>query len=629
MRLDVRKTKASDLKVSDKAVRCQLTLSNGAAFGLIAYPGKKKDAMTGSLRTDLTNFFRIKMEKTEDTEIEAGKAVKNMGGSADFIAAVQTKDAEEKAKELQNVLKDHEGKPITYLASQFLISTLVTNKAPADEFKTPAETYVKQAEPYGHEITVGANLDMARMLTSYEKTQALGLSYAKKAADLVNDEDPKGLALSVYLTQVFALDKNKKTDDVKAVVTKLEKVAAATVKDGKNDDDKFARTQLVANMLLSSANTSVQDVGLKYAEQQEKLLKESDSPSKKLTALQLLKAALEKREKKDEAKKITARMDALEGDLDKEFEKLNLEDAKGKSILSKFEGRKGKSERVVLVELFTGAQCPPCVAADVAFDAAMKTYKPSEVVFLQYHLHIPGPDALTNADTVARGTFYDIESTPSAFIDGKASETPLGGGRAVAKQRYESLREMLDEAVEKKAGGSIKLAVTRKGDKIDVSADVADLSKTGKGVKLRFALVEDVVRYPGFNRQRLHHHVVRALPGGVEGVAMEKKEGTYKASVDVAEVRKKLDKYLTNFAAKEAPFPVPGKPMDMKKLKIVAFVQNDDTKDVYQATQIDVPEAKKEDKKEDDKKEEDKKDKGEKKEKKDKDEKKDEKKDKA
>ena len=50
----------------------------------------------------------------------------------------------------------------------------------------------------------------------------------------------------------------------------------------------------------------------------------------------------------------------------------------------------------VLVELFTGAECPPCVAADLAFDALGKTYKPTDVVLLEYHLHIPGPDALTN-----------------------------------------------------------------------------------------------------------------------------------------------------------------------------------------------------------------------------------------
>ena len=62
-----------------------------------------------------------------------------------------------------------DGKPITFLASQYLIGGLVNNKAPADEFKTPAETYVKQAEPYGHEITVGANLDLVAKARSERK----------------------------------------------------------------------------------------------------------------------------------------------------------------------------------------------------------------------------------------------------------------------------------------------------------------------------------------------------------------------------------------------------------------------------------------------------------------------------
>ena len=58
-----------------------------------------------------------------------------------------------------------------------------------------------------------------------------------------------------------------------------------------------------------------------------------------------------------------------------------------------------QDKRVVVVELFTGAECPPCVSADVAFDALLETYKPNEVVLLEYHLHIPGPDPLTNADS--------------------------------------------------------------------------------------------------------------------------------------------------------------------------------------------------------------------------------------
>src|SRR5262249_19842786 len=158
--------------------------------------------------------------------------------------------------------------------------------------------------------------------------------------------------------------------------------------------------------------------------------------------------------------------------------------------------RKRTSERVALLELFTGAQCPPCVAADIAFDAVLKTHKPSEVVLLQYHLHIPGPDPLTNADTVKRSEYYGLEGTPATYLDGKETEA-LGGGRGRGKDSYDTLRKQLDGALKKNAAANLSLAVQRTGDKIDIEADVADLAKTGDRVRLRFALVEEVVRYPG------------------------------------------------------------------------------------------------------------------------------------
>ena len=58
--------------------------------------------------------------------------------------------------------------------------------------------------------------------------------------------------------------------------------------------------------------------------------------------------------------------------------------------------------RVVLCELFTGANCSVCVAADVAFSHLLKTYRPSEVIALQYHQHVPQPDPLTNSDSEQR-----------------------------------------------------------------------------------------------------------------------------------------------------------------------------------------------------------------------------------
>jgi hypothetical protein len=290
----------------------------------------------------------------------------------------------------------------------------------------------------------------------------------------------------------------------------------------------------------------------------------------------------------DEARTAQTRLAKLNEQLDQEFAKNAIP-----FPTEPFPGRKGKSERVVLVELFTGAQCPPCVSADIAFDAALKTYQPSQAVFLQYHLHIPRPDPLTNADSEGRQNYYgdEIQGTPSAFVDGKPTQ-PLGGLQQHAKDRFGALKSQINEDLEKDAGAKIKLAVERKGDQIAIQAEVADLKKTGEKVRLRLVLVEDVVAYAGTNGQRLHHHVVRAFPGGVEGFALTDKKAEKKtATVALAEISKKLNEYL-EAAGKKRPFLDEDRPLGLKHLKIVAFVQDDENKEVLQAAQADVPEAK-------------------------------------
>src|SRR5262249_5682546 len=147
--------------------------------------------------------------------------------------------------------------------------------------------------------------------------------------------------------------------------------------------------------------------------------------------------------KEDEAKQLQPRIDKLEEALDAEFVK-NAVPFKP----AEFKGRKGDSKRVALVELFTGAYCPPCVAADIAFDAALETYKAKDVIFLQYHTHIPAPDRLTNADTEARLKFYDkaVRGVPTAFLNGTVTP-PMGGGKGNGEGSYEKLRGVIDEAL--------------------------------------------------------------------------------------------------------------------------------------------------------------------------------------
>src|SRR5262245_12971462 len=243
---------------------------------------------------------------------------------------------------------------------------------------------------------------------------------------------------------------------------------------------------------------------------------------------------------------------------------------------------KTKGNRAVLVELFTGAQCPPCVAADVAFDALAKTYAPGEVVLLQYHEHIPGPDALTNADSEARLDYYkrSIKGTPTVMVNGKLGPQS-GGGLQHAEEPYGDLRDHIERHLDKPTPTKVQVQATRKGDKIQIKVSATG-DKLGEKARLRVVLTEEWVRYRGSNRLAYHHDVVRAMPGGPQGVVLMKE---HKFDIDVGELRKSLTKYLDDFQKNEGPFLDDQRPMRLDHLRVVAFVQDDDTREVLQAAQ--------------------------------------------
>src|SRR5262249_26713053 len=305
-----------------------------------------------------------------------------------------------------------------------------------------------------------------------------------------------------------------------------------------------------------------------------------------LRVLTVLAKALKKAEKAEDAKAVQARIDKLEKQAKAAAEmneaKLDEEDLK-KGLPFKPEpyARKAKSDRVVLVELFTGAQCPPCVGADYAYDGLLKTYKPAEVVLLQYHIPANGPDPLTAPDGMARVKFYEdeIEGAPAFFSAGKAFDG--GGGKAEdAEDLYKSYRKLIDPLLEKPAGVKLRVVAVQKGEKINIAAEVSELEKPGEQMKLRFALVEEQVRYAGGNGIRFHHNVVRSLPGGPDGFVLKEKAGRHLATVDLDKLRKELADFLDD---KMKQIPADKRPMELKNLRVVAFVQNDRTKEVLHA----------------------------------------------
>jgi hypothetical protein len=225
----------------------------------------------------------------------------------------------------------------------------------------------------------------------------------------------------------------------------------------------------------------------------------------------------------------------------------------------------------------------------VAFDGLLKTYKPTDVVFVQYHIHVPGPDPLTSPEGMERGVglFGERLSAPAVLVNGKP--VGRGGGPASAgKTKYTELGEAINAQLETPATAKLTLAVA-KGDKgLKATAKVTDLEKPGEKVTLRFAVVEDRVRYAGGNGARFHHQVVRAMPGGIKGFPLTKKESEQSVTVNADDIRKGLTKYLDEFAKTEGEFPRSERPLSLKNLKLIAFVQNDETGEVLNAAQIDL-----------------------------------------
>ena len=297
-----------------------------------------------------------------------------------------------------------------------------------------------------------------------------------------------------------------------------------------------------------------------YARQMEKGLAADAPPDEQIAVLKTLQVALRQANRQDKLKEVSERVEKLEKLLDEEYLK--------NAVPFKVEPftRRGPGGRVALVELFTGVDCFPCIAADVAFDAALKAYQSRDVILLQYI----GP--LGNADASQRAGYYSVNATPTTHVCGGANLGLGNTNKAAGQDKYKQLAKAIQEKLASEALAKIRLTVKQTGDDLVTSVAVSDLASPGADTKLRLALIEEAVRFPGPNRQRIHHHVVRAMPGGADGFALKEATAKQEMKIDLAALRRSLA----------------DDPIDLKHLAVVAFIQNDKTREVLQTTQADV-----------------------------------------
>jgi hypothetical protein len=205
---------------------------------------------------------------------------------------------------------------------------------------------------------------------------------------------------------------------------------------------------------------------------------------------------------------------------------------------------------------------------------------------------------MTNPSTVTRKSFYDVPGTPTSFIDGGSQK--VGGGAAANAETYykDTIEKVVDKRLEQKPGATIALKAAMAGDRVEVTADVKPAATPDQKLRLQIALVEEMVHYTGENGVRFHPMVVRSMASTEKdtlGFAVEAgKRAKVTYAFDVAkaadEARAHLDEMESGKNERFGKFQFIERKSEINRanLRVVAFVQDEKTKEVVQTAVFDL-----------------------------------------
>jgi len=236
--------------------------------------------------------------------------------------------------------------------------------------------------------------------------------------------------------------------------------------------------------------------------------------------------------------------------------------------------------KTVLAELFTGSECPPCVASDMGFDGLIEAYSQDQLVILEYHLPIPRPDPIMNGATRARAIYYSVNSTPITYIDGE-KKLRGGGPRTRAKAKFDEYSTEINSCMYEIPKVKLQVSAKRDGDDVLVSLS---FDREISSADYNLVLVQEEVKYVGSSGLLFHKKVVRDFkivsPGEAKdkGFAFNILDAERAGAQRLADYEKEI-----NFSFKEKHFKI-----DRSRLQVVFFVQDRSSHKVYNAAVCDV-----------------------------------------
>ncbi len=486
-------------------------------------------------------------ERTTQTELK--KPAQPTGEELEaFQNASQKEDPKEQLQLVQDFLATHPSSPLKPAALMVLFHASLEDKQDDETLRTIAEQAVEAAPDKSP-----VKNDFAFALAESGRLLDLAERYAREAAE----QAAQGSSSKANFLDTLGWVLSKKGDAAGA-------------------EQKFVEAL--------SLMPRQPDVALHLAEVRES----AGNISGALDAYAQAYIAGDRRQRSRVEELFTKQKGSLEGlhqYLDLQYEKLGpLFDA------GRYSGQQPDSP--VVVELFTGAQCPPCQAADYAFDALLTHYPRNVVLALQYHLHIPRADPMTNLDTMARARYYAVPSAPTAVFNGNQQKSG-GGPVRMAATAFEMYRTVIEPLLETKAAIGLELVVKNDEKSYRISAAVTappggtEGSGQAMARTLHVVLVENTVHYTGSNGVHFHQNVVRKLLSGPSGATLGAAGKSLEFQLKLSDVEAELKKQLAQLEeAAGFKFGELDLQLTPEEMSIVAFVQETDSKRIVAATAV-------------------------------------------
>ncbi len=218
-------------------------------------------------------------------------------------------------------------------------------------------------------------------------------------------------------------------------------------------------------------------------------------------------------------------------------------------------------DKVVLLEDFSNESCGPCVASNL-FIESIKNYRygSAKLVAIKYATNFPGrndPFYLANkAGSDSRISYYSVLFTPTIKIDG--SENPISTDST-------SVISAVDKRLAIEPEMDVHVDATVNGSNLDVEVLVNFMSiegfDTGNSV-LQIVVTETDIPHNAPNGEDMVYDVARVMLPNYDGTSLSgvSSEGEYKFTQSVA-----IDPAW-----------------NISNVHVVAFVQNNSTKEVFQ-----------------------------------------------